>query len=125
MGVAGIESRVSVGESRPGNIAATMASPTYDDAFVDELLKDVDAYLHRLTVLTDFAESQVEERIRLARLVNRLAADRDGLQLEISELQQTIESLDARLRSAEGSVAMRVARVPRKVLRAVRRTRSS
>ena len=71
--MAGIESRGSVGESRPGNIAATMASPTYDDAFVDELLKDVDAYLHRLTVLTDFAESQVEERIRLARLVNRLA----------------------------------------------------
>ena len=30
-----------------------MASPTYDDAFVDELLNDVDAYLRRLTVLTD------------------------------------------------------------------------
>jgi hypothetical protein len=101
-----------------------MASPTYDDAFVDELLKDVDAYLHRLTVLTDFAESQVEERIRLARLVNRLASDRDGLQLEISKLQQTIESLDGRLRSTEGSIAMRAARAPRRILQAVRRTRS-
>jgi chromosome segregation ATPase len=101
-----------------------MASPTYDDAFVDELLTDVDAYLNRLTILTDFAESQVEERIRLAALVNRLASDRDGLLAKISELEQRIESLDARLRSAEGSLPARLLRAPRKAWRAARRSRS-
>ena len=120
MGVAGIESSAYIGESRPDNIAHTMASPTYDDVFVDELLKDVDAYLQRLTVLTDFAESQVEERIRLAQLVNRLASDRDGLQLEISELKQTIESLDVRLRSFDKSFAVRLATAPRRLWRAAR-----
>ena len=106
---------------RPTNIVVTMASPTYDDAFVDELISDVDAYLNRLTVLTDFAESQVEERVRLARLVNRLASDRDGLLVKISELDQTIESLDARVCAAEGSLAARLARAPRRVWHALRR----
>ena len=90
-----------------------MASPAFDNAFVDELVQDVDAYLNRLTVLTDFAESQVEERIRLARLVNKLASDCDALQLRITEL-------DARLRKAESSVALRLTRVPRRLWRVVR-----
>jgi hypothetical protein len=101
---------------------STMASPTYDSAFVDELIADVEAYLHRCNVLTDFAESQVEERVRLARLVNRLAADCDGLQVTVGELRQQVESLDARLGSLDRSVAVRVARVPRRLLRLIRRT---
>jgi hypothetical protein len=101
---------------------STMASPTYDNAFVDELVADVEAFLHRCNVLTDFAESQVEERVRLASLVNRLASDRDGLQITISELRQQVEMLDARLRSLDGSMAVRLARAPRRLLRLVRRT---
>jgi hypothetical protein len=99
-----------------------MMSPTYDSAFVDELIADVEAYLQRCNVLTDFAESQVEERVRLARLVNRLASDRDGLQVTIGELRQQVESLDARLGTLEQSVAVRLARVPTRLLRLVRRT---
>jgi hypothetical protein len=98
-----------------------MASPTYDNAFVDQLVADVEAYLDRCNVLTDFAESQVEERVRLARLVNRLASDRDGLQLTINELEQQIVSLDARLRALDTSVAVRLARVPRRLWSLVRR----
>ena len=93
-----------------------MASPAFDNAFVDELVNDVDAYLNRLTVLTDFAESQVEERIRLARIVNKLASDCDALHLTIAELE-------ARLRSAEGSVVVRLTRVPRRLWRVLRRNR--
>jgi SMC interacting uncharacterized protein involved in chromosome segregation len=99
-----------------------MASPTYDNALVDELLLDVDAYLQRLTILTDFAESQVEERIRLARLVNRLAADRDGLLLKINELEQIIESLESRMKSLDKSIPVRVSRAPRRMWRALRRS---
>ena len=101
---------------------STMASPTYDSAFVDELIADVEAYLHRCNVLTDFAESQVEERVRLARLVNQLAAECDGLQVTIGELRQQVESLDARLGSLDRSPAVRLARVPSRLLRLVRRT---
>jgi outer membrane murein-binding lipoprotein Lpp len=103
---------------------ATMTSPTYDSAFVDELIADVDAYLHRCDVLTDFAESQVEERVRLARLVNRLASDRDGLQLTIDQLEQQVDSLDTRLRALESSAAVRLTRVPRKLARMARRART-
>jgi|GEM_PF-4766702 len=99
-----------------------MASPTYDNAFVDELIADVEAYLNRCNVLTDFAESQVEERVRLARLVNRLASDRDELQVAVGELRQQVESLGARLVSLDRSVAVRLARMPSRVLRLVRRT---
>ena len=101
---------------------STMTSPPYDSAFVDELIADVEAYLHRCNVLTDFAESQVEERVRLARLVNRLASDCDGLQVTIGELRKQVESLDARLGSMDRSVAVRLARVPRRVVRLIRRT---
>jgi hypothetical protein len=101
---------------------SSMASPTYDSAFVDELIADVEAYLHRCNVLTDFAESQVEERVRLARLVNRLASDCEGLQLTIGELTQQVESLDARLGAMDRSMAVRLALVPRRLLRLVRRT---
>lgn len=101
-----------------------MTSPTYDSAFVDELVGDVEAYLNRCNVLTDFAESQVEERVRLARLVNRLASDRDGLQLTINKLEQQVESLDARLRSVDRSFAVRVTRAPRRLWRLVRRART-
>ncbi len=101
-----------------------MTSPTYDTAFVDELIADVEAYLHRCNVLTDFAESQVEERVRLARLVNRLASDRDGLQVTIGELELQVDSLDSRLRALESSTAVRLIRVPRKLVRMVRRTRT-
>jgi uncharacterized protein YlxW (UPF0749 family) len=103
---------------------STMASPTYDDTFVAELIDDVEAYLNRANVLTDFAESQVEERVRLARLVNRLASDRDGLQETITQLRQQIESLDARLRSLDRSIPVRVARLPRRLVRVVRRNTS-
>ncbi|MEY2416667.1 MAG: hypothetical protein QOH53_2001 [Ilumatobacteraceae bacterium] len=99
-----------------------MASPTYDSAFVDELIADVEAYLQRCNVLTDFAESQVEERVRLARLVNRLASDRDGLQAANGELRQQVELLDARLRAMDRSMAVRLALVPRRLLRLVRRS---
>jgi hypothetical protein len=99
-----------------------MASPTYDSAFVDELIADVEAYVHRCNLLTDFAESQVEERVRLARLVNRLASDCDGLQVTIGELRHQVESLDARLGAMDRSMAVRLALVPRRLLRLVRRT---
>jgi hypothetical protein len=98
-----------------------MAPPTYDNAFVDELVADVEAFLHRCNVLTDFAESQVEERVRLARLVNRLASDCDGLQTTIGELKQQVLTLDARLGAMDRSMAVRLARVPRRVLRLIRR----
>ena len=103
---------------------STMASPTYDNAFVDELIADVEAYLHRCNVLTDFAESQVEERVRLARLVNQLASDCDGLQVTIGELTRQVESLDARLGSLDRSVAVRIVRLPGRLLRLVRRNRA-
>ena len=101
-----------------------MTSPTYDSAFVDELIADVEAYLQRCNVLTDFAESQVEERVRLARLVNRLASDRDGLQATVDELRQQVESLDARLGAMDRSLAVRLGRMPLRVWRKVRRSRS-
>jgi uncharacterized protein YlxW (UPF0749 family) len=99
-----------------------MTSPTYDSAFVDELIADVEAYLQRCNVLTDFAESQVEERVRLARLVNRLASDRDGLQATVDQLKQQVESLDARIGSLNRSMAVRLAHMPRRLLRLARRT---
>jgi SMC interacting uncharacterized protein involved in chromosome segregation len=102
----------------------TMTSPTYDSAFVDELVNDVEAYILRADVLTDFAESQVEERVRLARLVNRLASDCDGLQAKVSELQQHIDVLDSRIRAMDRSIAFRLTRVPRRVWRTVRGRRS-
>ncbi len=98
-----------------------MAPPTADDPFVEGLVADVEAYLHRCDVLTDFAESQVEERIRLARLVNRLASDRDGLQVTISQLEQHVDALESRLRAIDRSIVVRVARVPRRIWRRVRR----
>ena len=101
-----------------------MTSPTYDRAFVDELIADVEAYLQRCNVLTDFAESQVEERVRLARLVNRLASDRDGLQATVDQLHQQVESLDARLGAIDRSIAVRIGRMPLKAWRVVRRSRS-
>ena len=115
MGLADDQPVVAVAETPASNIALTMASPAFDSALVDELVKDVDAYLNRLTVLTDFAESQVEERIRLARIVNKLASDCDALQARITEL-------DLRLRKAEGSVAARLSRAPRRLWRVVRRS---
>ena len=94
-----------------------MATPTPDNQLLEELAADVEAYLQRCSVLTDFAESQVEERIRLTRIVDHLVADRDGH-------VATIAALEARLRSLEGSAAVRVARVPHNVWRRVRRPRS-
>lgn len=98
-----------------------MATPTPDDPFVEELVADVEAYLHRCDVLTDFAESQVEERVRLARLVNRLAADRDGLQLTISQLEQHVDALESRLRSVDRSIPVRLFRAPRSIWRRIQR----
>lgn len=92
-----------------------MASPTPDNAFLEELVADVEAYLQRCSVLTDFAEGQVEERVRLARIVDHLAADREGH-------VATIAALEARLRALEGSMAVRIARVPHNVWRRVRRS---
>ena len=93
---------------------AAMTTPGYDDAFVEELIDDVEAYLQRASVLTTFAEGQVEERVRLARVVSQLAADRDGLQRKVDEL-------DARLRALDGSLAVRLSLVPRRALRLARR----
>ncbi|MEO7369830.1 MAG: hypothetical protein ABIZ69_03145 [Ilumatobacteraceae bacterium] len=93
----------------------------YDSAFVEELVADVEAYLQRCNVLTDFAESQVEERVRLARLLNEVAADRDGLRSTIDRLRQQVESLDARLRAVDQSIAVRLTRMPGRVLRKARR----
>ena len=94
-----------------------MASPTPDSPFVDELVADVEAYLHRCSVLTEFAEGQVQERIRLARVVEQLAADREAHLL-------TIKALDDRLRTLNRSLAVRIARAPHNVWRRVRRSRS-
>ncbi|MEP7045388.1 MAG: hypothetical protein ABI949_01845 [Ilumatobacteraceae bacterium] len=93
----------------------------YDSAFVEELVADVEAYLQRCNVLTDFAESQVEERVRLARLLNEVAADRDGFRSTIDGLRQQVESLDARLRAVDQSIAVRLTRMPGRVLRKARR----
>lgn len=93
-----------------------MSMPASDSTFVAELVSDVDAYLHRLTLLTDFAESQVQERVRLTRAVEQLAEDRQGH-------LQTIATLDQRLRSLEGSTAVRLALAPRRIWRTVRRSR--
>lgn len=87
-----------------------MELPAYDTAFVDELINDLEAYLQRATDLTTFAESQVEERVRLTRLVDELNADRERLHL--------------RIRTLEGNPVVRVARLPRRAWRAVRRTLS-
>ena len=86
-----------------------MASPTYDSEFVDELIDDLEAYLQRATDLTTFAESQVEERVRLTRLVSQLTADREQLLLRIGMLER--------------HPVVRLARVPQKLWRAVRRNR--
>jgi hypothetical protein len=94
-----------------------MSMPTSDSSFVEELVSDVDAYLHRLTLLTDFAEGQVQERVRLTRAVEQLAADRAGH-------LQTIATLDQRLSALEGSMAVRAALVPRRVWRKLRRSPS-
>jgi hypothetical protein len=91
-----------------------MSIPAPDSSFVEELVSDVDAYLLRLTLLNDFAESQVQERVRLTRAVDQLAADRE-VHL------QTIATLDQRLSSLEKSVAVRVALAPRRIWRKVRR----
>ena len=89
--------------------------PASDSSFVEELVSDVDAYLHRLTLLTDFAESQVQERVRLTRAIEQLTADREAH-------LQMIASLDQRLQSLEGSAAVRLALVPRRIWRKVRRS---
>lgn len=94
-----------------------MASPSPDSQFVDELVADIDAYLHRLTLLTDFAEGQVQERIRLARIVDQLAADREAH-------LRTIQELDERLRTVNQSLVVRVAHAPQAIWRRVHRTRS-
>ena len=86
-----------------------MASPTYDSEFVDELIDDLEAYLQRATDLTTFAESQVEERVRLTRLVSQLTADREQLLLRIGMLER--------------HPVVRLARVPRRLWRAVRHNR--
>lgn len=94
-----------------------MASPSPDSQFVDELVADIDAYLHRLTLLTDFAEGQVQERIRLARVVDQLAADREAH-------LRTIQTLDERLRTLNQSVAVRLAHAPKAIWRRVHHSRS-
>ena len=94
-----------------------METPQADDSFVEELVADVEAYLQRCSVLTEFAEGQVQERIRLMRAVEQLAADREGH-------LQTIQELEQRLQSLEGSVVVRVARAPHNVWRRVRRSPS-
>ena len=86
-----------------------MALPTYDSEFVDELIDDLEAYLQRATDLTTFAESQVEERVRLTRLVDQLTADREQLLVRIGMLER--------------HPVVRLARVPRRLWRAVRRNR--
>lgn len=86
-----------------------MALPTYDSEFVDELIDDLEAYLQRATDLTTFAESQVEERVRLTRLVSQLTADREQLLLRIGMLER--------------HPVVRLARVPSRLWRAVRRNR--
>jgi hypothetical protein len=93
-----------------------MSMQASDSSFVAELVSDVDAYLLRLTLLTEFAESQVQERVRLTRAVEQLGEDRRGH-------LQTIATLDQRLSSLEGSTVVRLALVPRRIWRRVRRSR--
>jgi uncharacterized membrane protein len=101
----------------PGNIALTMATPTPDSQFIDELVADTEAYLQRCSVLTEFAESQVQERVRLTRVIDQLRADREAH-------LQTIDTLHERLRSLEQSRMVRLALVPRRVWYKVRRRSS-
>ena len=106
------------GERGPSN-ARTMSMPTSDSSFVEELVADVDAYLHRLTLLTEFAESQVQERVRLTRAVEQLASDRDGHLQTIADARPG-RSLDARLEgSIRRSVRLRCCR--RRIWRKIRR----
>ena len=93
-----------------------MGTPAPDNQIIEELIDDVEAFLQRCSVLTDFAEMQVHERVRLTRMVDQLLADREAH-------LRTIEMLDQRLRSIEGSPVVRAALVPRKLWRKVRRTR--
>lgn len=93
-----------------------MATPAPDHDVVDELIDDVEAFLGRCSILTDYAEAQVQERVRLSRMVDKLLADREAH-------LRTIESLDQRLRAIEGSLEVRAALVPRRLWRKVRRQR--
>lgn len=90
---------------------------TPDNQFIDELIADVEAYLQRCSVLTDFAESQVQERVRLQRVIEHLEADRDAH-------LRTIEALDRRLSALEQSPMVRLALVPQRAWRKVRRRSS-
>jgi hypothetical protein len=94
-----------------------MATPNPDNQFIDELVADTEAYLHRCSVLTDFAESQVQERVRLTRLIDQLRADREAH-------LQTIDTLHQRLRSLEQSRMVRLALVPRRIWHKARRRSS-
>jgi len=91
-----------------------MPTPQPDDDVVEGLIDDVEAFLGRCSILTDYAEIQVQERVRLTRMVQQLLADREAH-------LRTIESLDRRLRSIEGSPEVRAALIPRKLWRKVRR----
>lgn len=101
-----------------------MPAPMYDRSFFEDLVDDVEAFMHRSDVLTDFAESQVEERIRLARLVNQFASERDELQLRVDDLQRQVAALEIRLQRPYRSMAVRLTRAPRRLWRTVRRGRS-
>ena len=59
----------------------------------------------------------MQERIRLARIVDQLAADR------VAHLR-TIQELDERLRTVNQSLAVRLAHAPRAMWRRVHRSRS-
>ena len=93
-----------------------MATPTPDNQ-LEELVDDIEAYLHRCSALTDFAEGQVQERVRLARMIDQLLADRQAH-------LRTIDDLDRRLRSIEGSFTVRAALLPQRLWRKARRSGS-
>lgn len=86
-----------------------MAQHTYDETFVDELVADIDAYLLRLTALTNFAEAQVEQRVELTRQINAIIAERDALRTRVQQLER--------------HPLMRLTRLPRRVWRLVRHRR--
>jgi hypothetical protein len=86
-----------------------MAQRTYDETFVEELVADVDAYLLRLTALTNFAESQVEQRVLLARQLDAIIVERDALRTRVQQLER--------------HPLMRLSRLPRRVWRLVRHRR--
>jgi hypothetical protein len=95
----------------------SMSTPAPDSELVDELGADIEAYIQRCSRLTEYAEEQVQERVRLQRAIEQLQQDREGH-------LHTIEELDKRLQAVEGSTMVRLALLPRRAWRKLRRSPS-